>query len=40
MPKMLEIPQLVWAPLILYQLWNILGGATHNASTVTDKVYE
>ncbi len=36
---MLAIPQLVLARLkkILYQLQNILGGATHDVSTVIDK---
>ena len=39
MPKMRAIPQLVSAPLNpMYQLQNILGGATHNVSTVTDTV--
>ena len=40
MPKMRAIPQLVSAPLNPYQLQNILGGATHHVSTVTDNTYK
>ena len=40
MLKMRAIPQLVTAPLILYQLQNILGGATHRVSTVADNTYK
>ena len=39
MAKMCAVPQLVSAPLILYQLENISGGATHNVSTVTEDTY-
>ena len=39
-PKIFLIPQLVSAPLILYRLYNSLGGATQNVSTTfTDKAY-
>ena len=38
MPKVRAIPQVVSAPLNLYQLQNILGGATHHVSTVMDNV--